>query len=268
MATTTRKPVKGEVGQHSKAGLKSSSKPSKGSADARRESQARRASILLKHVSDPIRLQALLILAEGEQDVGTLCVHLCQSQPAVSHHLAMLRHGGVIVSRRQGTKNFYGLTDTGCELVEAVQKLLGDGSRKQPAVRPRPTRASSPPMKSRQPTREGSTDSRVATDLQSNVQDGADEAWGLMNRRRAELIFKKNRGHLSDAESSKFERLQELSRLITYAIYTGDKRAGMAPFGAQTWPSGSNTGLPPYDNRVPSNALFLIRIMEQFMCRY
>ncbi len=33
-----------------------------------------------------------------------------------------------------------------------------------------------------------------------------------MNRRRAELIFKKNRGHLNDAESSELERLQTLSR--------------------------------------------------------
>jgi DNA-binding transcriptional ArsR family regulator len=171
MATTTRKPIKGDVGQQSKAWPESSSKPSKGSADARRESHARRASILLKHVSDPTRLQVLLILAEGQRDVGTLCVDLGQSQPAVSHHLALLRHGGVIVPRRQGTKNFYGLTDTGRELVGVVQKLLDDGSR-----------------------------------------NSADEAWSLMNRRRAELIFKKNRGHLNDAESSEFERLQTLSR--------------------------------------------------------
>jgi hypothetical protein len=38
------------------------------------------------------------------------------------------------------------------------------------------------------------------------------EAWNLMNRRRAKLIFKKNRGPLSDAESSEFEHLQTLSR--------------------------------------------------------
>ena len=35
-----------------------------------RYNQARRASILLKHVSDPTRLQVILILAEGERHVG------------------------------------------------------------------------------------------------------------------------------------------------------------------------------------------------------
>ena len=34
--------------------------------------QARRASILLKHVSDPTRLQVILILSEGERHVGAL----------------------------------------------------------------------------------------------------------------------------------------------------------------------------------------------------
>ena len=52
--------------------------------------QARRASILLKHVSDPTRLQVILILSEGERHVGALCAQLSQSQPAVSHHLALL----------------------------------------------------------------------------------------------------------------------------------------------------------------------------------
>ena len=55
--------------------------------------QAKRASILLKHVSDPTRLQVIMILAEGERHVGALCAQLSQSQPAVSHHLALLRHG-------------------------------------------------------------------------------------------------------------------------------------------------------------------------------
>src|SRR4028118_1568888 len=69
--------------------------------------QARRASILLKHVSDPTRLQVILILSEGERHVGALCDQVSQSQPAVSHHLALLRHGGIIAPRRQGKKQFY-----------------------------------------------------------------------------------------------------------------------------------------------------------------
>jgi len=86
--------------------------------------QARRASILLKHVSDPTRLQVILILSEGERHVGALCDQLSQSQPAVSHHLALLRHGGIIAPRRQGKNNFYSLTDTGSDLAEVVKNLI------------------------------------------------------------------------------------------------------------------------------------------------
>jgi DNA-binding transcriptional ArsR family regulator len=87
--------------------------------------QARRASILLKHVSDPTRLQVILILSEGERHVGALCSQLSQSQPAVSHHLALLRHGGIIAPRRQGKNNFYSLTDTGGALSRVVKGLIG-----------------------------------------------------------------------------------------------------------------------------------------------
>ena len=86
---------------------------------------ARRASILLKHMSDPTRLQVILILADGERHVGALCEELGQSQPAVSHHLALLRHGGVITPRRQGKNNFYSLTDSGVELARVVVTLMG-----------------------------------------------------------------------------------------------------------------------------------------------
>ena len=85
---------------------------------------AQRASMLLKHVSDPTRLQVVMTLAEGEQHVGALCAQLSQSQPAVSHHLALLRHGGIIIPRRQGKNNFYGLSETGAELAKVVKILI------------------------------------------------------------------------------------------------------------------------------------------------
>jgi DNA-binding transcriptional ArsR family regulator len=85
---------------------------------------ARRAAVLLKHVSDATRLQVVLLLAEGERHVGALCEQLNQSQPAVSHHLALLRHGGIIAPRRQGKNNFYSLTDAGDELAKVVKHLV------------------------------------------------------------------------------------------------------------------------------------------------
>lgn len=85
---------------------------------------AQRAAILLKQVSDPTRLQVILMLAEGERHVGALCDELSQSQPAVSHHLALLRHGGIIAPRRVGKNNFYALTETGEELARVVKTVM------------------------------------------------------------------------------------------------------------------------------------------------
>lgn len=90
----------------------------------RRLKQAQKAAILLKQVSDPTRLQIIQMLTDGEMHVGALCDQLSQSQPAVSHHLALLRHGGIIAPRRQGKNNFYGLTEIGEELSKVVDHLI------------------------------------------------------------------------------------------------------------------------------------------------
>jgi DNA-binding transcriptional ArsR family regulator len=102
---------------------KTSSKSKSMRGSESRLTHARRAAILLKQVSDPTRLQVVLMLSEGEMHVGALCDELSQSQPAVSHHLALLRHGGIISPRRQGKNNFYSLTDTGDMLASVVKDL-------------------------------------------------------------------------------------------------------------------------------------------------
>src|SRR3954465_2923339 len=86
--------------------------------------QAQKAAMLLKQVSDPTRLRVILMLSEGERHVGALSDELEQSQPAVSHHLALLRHGGIIAPRRQGKNNFYGLTEAGEELARVVKTVI------------------------------------------------------------------------------------------------------------------------------------------------
>lgn len=45
------------------------------------------------------------------------------------------------------------------------------------------------------------------------------EAWGQMNRRRAELIHKKNREGLTEAEREEFEQLQRLSHAALERAY-------------------------------------------------
>ena len=125
MATTTKTKAKPKARAVKSTATKSAGSRAKSGKDSdQRLQQARRASALLKHVSDPTRLQVILILSEGERHVGALCDQLGQSQPAVSHHLALLRHGGVIAPRRQGKNNFYSLTETGEDLSKVVKGLL------------------------------------------------------------------------------------------------------------------------------------------------
>src|SRR2546421_12675181 len=99
---------------------------SKAAASARPSAQVRRAADLLKQVSDPTRLQVLMLLNDKERNVSELCSELgAQSQPAVSHHLALLRHGRLIEPRRSGKHNFYGLTEAGRELAQVVNSIVG-----------------------------------------------------------------------------------------------------------------------------------------------
>jgi DNA-binding transcriptional ArsR family regulator len=92
---------------------------------ARPSAEIRRVADLLKQVSDPTRLQVLMLLSEKERNVSELCTDLgTQSQPAVSHHLALLRHGRLIEPRRSGKHNFYGLTEAGRELAQVVQTII------------------------------------------------------------------------------------------------------------------------------------------------
>jgi ArsR family transcriptional regulator len=63
---------------------------------------------LFKLLADETRLRILYFLMQEEElNVRTLCELLEQSQPAVSHHLALLRVAGIIECRRDGKHNFY-----------------------------------------------------------------------------------------------------------------------------------------------------------------
>lgn len=53
-------------------------------------------------LASPTRLRMLERLAEGELSVKGLAAALRMSQPRVSWHLALLRRGGVIRTRKQG----------------------------------------------------------------------------------------------------------------------------------------------------------------------
>lgn len=63
---------------------------------------------VFKLLADETRLRILMYLAQaGELNVSELCERLGQSQPAVSHHLALMRVAGIISPRRDGKHNYY-----------------------------------------------------------------------------------------------------------------------------------------------------------------
>lgn len=74
---------------------------------------------VFKLLSDETRLRILLYLTRTKElHVRALCDILEQSQPAVSHHLALLRVSELLESRRDGKHNFYRI------MPERLQQLL------------------------------------------------------------------------------------------------------------------------------------------------
>lgn len=85
---------------------------------------------LFKLLADETRLRVLFYLLQQEElNVRTLCKLLRQSQPAVSHHLALLRVAGLIECRRDGKHNYYRLVPKRCQ---AYLDTLFGGASDQP----------------------------------------------------------------------------------------------------------------------------------------
>lgn len=78
---------------------------------------------VFKLLGEPTRLRIVLDLAEqGELNVTQFCERLGQPQPAVSHHLALLKNGGLLSQRRSGKYNFYSIQR---DRFEPISDLLG-----------------------------------------------------------------------------------------------------------------------------------------------
>jgi len=78
-----------------------------------------------KLLADDSRLRILLTLArEGEMHVSALCHMLGQSQPAVSHHLTLLRMANLVGFRRDGKFNYYRMDAS--LLGDMLERLFAD----------------------------------------------------------------------------------------------------------------------------------------------
>lgn len=79
---------------------------------------------VLKLVADPTRLAVLDMLTFGERNVGDMSRSLEMTQPALSHHLALLRTARLVEPRREGQHNFYALTRLGRTALKAAEGLI------------------------------------------------------------------------------------------------------------------------------------------------
>ena len=76
------------------------------------EGNVRFKSTVFHALSDPIRLEILGYLKDGEKCVCEIVPHLNLIQPLVSRHLKILKDVGLIRCRKDGTKRMYSIVDS------------------------------------------------------------------------------------------------------------------------------------------------------------
>lgn len=81
-------------------------------------------SDFLKSLANENRLLVLCALLEGEQSVSELNAHVDLSASALSQHLAWLREGGLVQTRREAQTIYYSLADARVKDVLALLKKL------------------------------------------------------------------------------------------------------------------------------------------------
>ena len=68
-------------------------------------------STVFHALSDPIRLEIVSYLRDGEKCVCEIVPHLNLIQPLVSRHLKILKDAGMVRCRKDGTKRMYSIVD-------------------------------------------------------------------------------------------------------------------------------------------------------------
>lgn len=79
---------------------------------------------LCKVLTDPKRLMILQALRTGERSVGELAEVVGMSLPNASQHLSVMRHAGLVATRREGTTVFYSMAEPriaqACDIVHQI----------------------------------------------------------------------------------------------------------------------------------------------------
>jgi DNA-binding transcriptional ArsR family regulator len=77
------------------------------------------ATLALKALAEPRRVEILRLLREGPRAVGEIAAEVEVSQQAASQHLAVLDKAGLVEARREGTRRLYAVRPDGFAPVAA-----------------------------------------------------------------------------------------------------------------------------------------------------
>jgi DNA-binding transcriptional ArsR family regulator len=72
-------------------------------------------------LSDPIRLEIIEFLRDGEKCVCEITPHMKLAQPLVSRHLKILKNAGLVKRRKKGTWHMYSVTNP--EVYKVIDRL-------------------------------------------------------------------------------------------------------------------------------------------------
>jgi len=87
---------------------------------------------VFKALSDPTRREILRLLSHGEKTAGELAEGFDMTKPSMSHHFAVLKEAGLIISRREGQQIWYRINSTVAQDVIAwVMELVDRGDKKR-----------------------------------------------------------------------------------------------------------------------------------------
>lgn len=85
------------------------------------EEEFRNHAAMFEMMGHQVRLHVTCLLMSRDMSVGELCDQVDINQPAMSHHLAIMRHSGIVQSYRDGKMNIYSLRS---DVVTQVMRAL------------------------------------------------------------------------------------------------------------------------------------------------
>jgi DNA-binding transcriptional ArsR family regulator len=75
------------------------------------EKQYRLKAKIFYALSDPVRIEILEFIRDGEKCVCEIVPRLDLMQPVISRHLKILKDSGLVLIRKDGNKRFYSITN-------------------------------------------------------------------------------------------------------------------------------------------------------------